>query len=124
MASTNECRALEFALATSQTGALTGSDQYNDGFPGCLVFININTATTAAMTVNIEGKSPVGTSEYYTILSSASLTATGLTVLEVYPGIGETANVSVSTVLPPTWRITVTGTSGTLDYDIAYAYIP
>lgn len=116
-------RGNEVILAQGQTGNLTGSDLVNDGFQGVVVFTNINTATAATITVTISGKSPVGTDEYYTILTSAAYSTTGLNVIEIHPALTEAANVKASNCLPPTWRITVAIT-GTVDYDIAFAYIP
>ena len=129
-----ELRANEYMVVKNHTSttAPTVSDQVNSLYRGLLFFININTisgssGTAESVTVTIEGRSPVGTNEYYTILVSAVLVATGLTVLEVYPGIAETSNVAVNTVLPPTWRVTIATPSDgdqAYDYDLGFAYIP
>lgn len=56
-------------------------------------------------------------------IASASATTVALTV---YPGIAETANVSVSDVLPDQWRVvcTIAGTSPSATFSIGYDYIP
>ena len=55
------------------------------------------TAVTATPSVvfTVKGKSALG-SDYYTILTSAAITATGQTVLRVYPGLTASANVTAS----------------------------
>lgn len=121
---TNKCRRLEFELVANSTAAFTGSDLYNDGYRGIKVFIVVNSVSGGNVTVTLEEKAPVADVDVYnTILASSSLTTTGLTVLEVYPGVTEVANLSESTTLPPTWRIT-TAAGATIDYSISYAYIP
>ena len=104
----------------------TGSDMVNPGYTGVLVFLNVDAIATGNITVVIEGKSPVGTDEYYTLLTSAAIAATGLTVLTVYPGgIAETANLVTDDPLPATWRVraTIAG-GGTRTYDLGAVYIP
>ncbi len=114
----------EFALVLGATGAYTGSDLVNDGYRGVQVFLNINAISTSSVTITIEGKSPVGTDEYYTILESAAISATGLTVLTIYPTKPDNANVDEQDVLPVTWRITAAVGGGTQTYDIGYVYLP
>lgn len=117
----------EFALVTGAPSAnYTGSDLVNDGYTGVLVFLNINTIAAGNITVDIEGKSPVGTNEYYTILTSAAITATGLTVLSIHPAILAAANLAAQAPIPATWRIraTIGGAAGAKDFDIGYVYIP
>lgn len=69
------------------------------------IFINVTaiTGTAPTLTVTLQGKSPQGV--YYTLLASAALTTTGLTVLRVYPAAPATANISANDILPETLRI-------------------
>ncbi len=81
--------------------------------------INV-TAIGAAPSVvfNIEGLDPVS-GVYYPILTSAAITATGTTVLRVYPGAANTANLSVSDYIPPQWRVRpVHGNSDSITYSM------
>jgi hypothetical protein len=55
----------------------------------------------------VEGYNDLSAS-WYTILAGAAVTATGTTTLKVYPGITAVTNVSVSDVLPASWRLTMT----------------
>ncbi len=70
-----------------------------------LIFVNVTaiTGTAPTLTVTLQGKSPQGV--YYTLLASAALTATGLTVLRVFPAATATANISANDILPETLRI-------------------
>ncbi len=45
---------------------------------------------------------------FVTLLESAALAATGMSMLQLYPGVAVTANESASAVLPNQWRISVT----------------
>ena len=55
----------------------------------------------------------------------AAQTATGTKMLTIYPGIAETANVSVSDVLPKTWRVVATQSGSTsMTYSISAILIP
>ena len=52
-------------------------------------------------------------------------TGTGAAMLTIYPGIAETANVSVSDVLPRNWRVvaTMSGTTS-MTFSIGACYLP
>ena len=63
-------------------------------------------AATSTLTLHIEGQSTLG-SDWYTMLSSAALTAIGTTVYRVYPGAVASANLIADDWLPPTWRFRV-----------------
>lgn len=97
-------------LLTAASGATVSqnsSDQTNYNGRGVKILINMTAAGTGSVTFTIQGKD-VATGLYYTILASAAVTANGVTVLTVYPGIAVTANVAASDALPRTWRILVT----------------
>lgn len=59
-----------------------------------------------SLTVTIQGKD-AASGKYFTLLASAAITSVGTTRLVVYPGNTVAANLSVSTVLPATWRVDV-----------------
>jgi hypothetical protein len=82
------------------------ADQTNSRARGLKVFVATGSfgASESTMTVTIEGKDPVS-GTYYTILQSASLSASTFTVLSVYPGLAASANVAANDVLPKTWRV-------------------
>jgi hypothetical protein len=92
----------------------TSTDQTNFEGRGLKLVIDVTaiSGTSATLTVTIQGKDPVS-GKYFNILVSAGLTATGTTVLTVYPGAAVSANVSANDILPKTWRVsyTITGTT-------------
>lgn len=84
------------------------ADMGNTRWRGVKLFITTGSfgASESTMTVTIEGKDPTSGS-YYTILQSASLSASSFVVLTVYPtGIAAVANVTAVDVLPKSWRVT------------------
>lgn len=88
------------------SGSASGDIELNYSNAGKIaIFVNVTaiTGTAPTLTVTLQGKSPQGV--YYTMLASAALTATGLTVLRVYPGAAATANISANDILPETLRI-------------------
>lgn len=79
------------------------------------------TAVTATPSVvfTVQGADPVS-GKFYTILASAAITATGTTVLRVYPGLTAAANTVASDVLPPRWRVIAThADADSITYSVA-----
>lgn len=99
-------------LTAQAAGTVNSADQTNYNGRGVVVGINVTVATAETLTINIQGKD-AASGVYYTLLSSTALAITGFTALTLYPGATTTANVSISGVLPRTWRVqaVVTGTS-------------
>ena len=99
-------------LTAAGAGTTNSPDQVNAGGRGVVVVADITAvAGTIAVTVAIQGKD-AASGKYYTLLTSASLTGTGTTILTVYPGLTAAANVTVTNVLPRTWRVVVTSGAG------------
>lgn len=92
---------------TAAAAGVTGFDMNAAQFKGVLLFIHVSaiTGTTPTLTVTIEGKAP-GSGQYYTVLQSAALSAAGLTVLRVYPGLTGAANLTANDILPASYRVT------------------
>ena len=113
-----------FASA-ARTTAQTGSDNYNPGYRGLHLVIDITAVSgSPAVTVTIQGKDRLS-GKYYTILASAALAAAATTVLKVYPGITAAANASVSDVLPECWRVIVgVGTADSVTYSVGASLLP
>lgn len=100
-------------LTAAGAGTTNSADQVNGGARGVVVVADITVVGgTIAVTVAIEAKD-AASGKYYTLLTSASLTGTGTTVLTVYPGLTPASNVTVSNVLPRTWRVKVVSGTGT-----------
>lgn len=96
------------SIATLAAASANGtSSQLNSGqTKGVKVVVDITaiTGTSPTLTVTIQGYDKASNA-YYTLLTSAALSATGMTELTVYPGVTATSNVSVSDHLPEYWRV-------------------
>jgi len=103
-----------YSLLTSGVVTANGNsfDAINYRSRGVKLFISTGTfgASESTMTVTIQGKDPVSGS-YYSILTSAALTASTFSVLTVYPGLTAAANVTANDILPKTWRVTYQATN-------------
>jgi hypothetical protein len=102
-------------VLTAASANGNSGDLVNLNSRGAVFYINITAITgtgTPTLTVTIQGKD-AASGTYYTILASTGLTATGFTVLRVYPGLTAGANLVVSDILPSVYRIsyTITGTT-------------
>lgn len=74
---------------------------------GVKVVIDVTAETdTPDITVKVQGRDHVS-GKFYDLITSATISSTGTTVLTVYPGITAATNVSVSDVLPRFWRVSV-----------------
>lgn len=93
------------------------TDQINYNARGIKLYVVTGTFGSGAsgLSVTLRGKDPAS-SNYFTILQSASLSASTFLVLSVYPGLTASANVVANDVLPRTWRVeygaTAWGTGG------------
>lgn len=74
---------------------------------GLLIYINVTaiSGTSPTMTVTLKGSIDSSATATYTILASAAISATGLTVLRVYPGLTAAANATANDVIPGTCQI-------------------
>lgn len=78
----------------------------NASYRGLHLVIDVTAVSaTPSVVFTIKGKDPVS-GQVWTILASAAITATGTTVLRVYPGLTAAANAVASDVLPPVWQVT------------------
>lgn len=106
--------------------ANTNSDTMVNGFfRGVTVFVNLTalTGTSPTVTVALEAYDKVS-GNFVTLLESAALAATGMSMLQLYPGVAVTANESASAVLPNQWRVAVTlgGTTPAVTGSISVNY--
>jgi hypothetical protein len=96
------------AAAQTQT-SLVSNDQQNASWRGVHVVVVVSSYTSGTYTPHIQGEDPYG--NYYDILVGPAISATGTTVLKVYPGIATLANGAASDLLPTVWRVTLVGAS-------------
>lgn len=94
-------------LNASGVQTIDSSDLDGGYGKGLLVFINVTAlaGTTKTLTVTVSGKDPYS-GVYYTILASTAISATGFTVLRVFPGLTAAANATANDILPPDFKIT------------------
>lgn len=99
-------------LASSARTATANSDeQTNIAGRGVTVVFDLTVipALPSGITPKIQGKDPAS-GKWYDLLDGGALSAVATTVLTVYPGVPETANLSESNILPKIWRVTVENT--------------
>ena len=101
-------RSVTLLASAARTATNSTGDQSNNSWRGVHVIIDVTSITASPSVVpTIQGKDEVS-GVYYSILVGTAITATGTTVLKVYPGIGTLAGGAASDVLPSTWRVTFT----------------
>lgn len=85
-----------------------------------LVFINVTAVTaTPSVVFTIAGVAPSKNSAVYTILESAAITGTGLTVLRISPHLTAAANTIAKDMLPDALKITAThGDADSITYTV------
>lgn len=119
-----------FASAARTATTTNSSDIDNDPQEkGVKLFLDITavSGTNPTLDIKLQSKDPV--SAKYEDMAGAAFaekTATGQGILTIYPGVAETANVSVSDILGSTWRIvaTIGGTdTPTFTYSLSGDYI-
>lgn len=121
-----------FASA-ARTATANSTTQTNSLARGVVLWMDVTvfdrTTGDEVMDCKVQVGDPV--SGVFTDLASAAwaqvASATpATTALTVYPGIAETANVSVSDVLPGRWRVrcVLAGNTPSATFSIGYDYIP
>lgn len=112
--------------SANRIDAANSTDQNNYTYRGAIVVVDITGFDGGTnVTFTIEGKDPES-GKYYTVLASSAKTATGTTVLQVYPGMAASTNLKADQPLPKTWRVAVTknGTFTNLTYSVSATMIP
>lgn len=103
----------EISILTSgaRTTTQTSADQTNYNAKGIHVTLDVTTAGTGSITVDIQGKDAVS-GKYYSILTGAAVTTVTTNVYKIYPGLTASPNAVANDILPRTWRIVVTANNG------------
>ena len=112
---------LESAARTAAINVEVENTQYR----GVIIIFDWTVeAVTSTLTLHIEGKSTLG-NDWYTMLTSAALTAVGTTVYRVFPGAIASANLIADDWLPPTWRFRVAvGDADSSTYSVNAILLP
>lgn len=106
--------------STARTATPTASVFTMRGRRGLHVVIDVTSITASPSVVpTIECFDPLS-SKWYAVLTGAAVTATGTTVLKVYPGIAASANAAASDIIPDEWRVVMThGDSDSITYSVS-----
>ncbi len=107
------------SVARTATPAAVEFDDGTAPRNGGYILINVSAIGAAPSVVfNIEGLAPVA-GFWYPILTSVAITATGATLLRIFPGATPGANTAVSDWLPPRWRVRpVHGNADSITYSV------
>jgi hypothetical protein len=119
--------AVAAASLNSASASGVGADLAKHQARGMVLVVNVSaiTGSGASLTVTLQGKDAVS-GQYYTLLTSPAITATGMTVLRIYPGITASANAAANDVLPAQWRVAyaITGTSPAVTATVGANMLP
>lgn len=103
--------ATQILPSAARTAATVDSaDQTNSGWRGIHLIINVTAFTSGTYTPHVQAKDPVS-GTYYDILIGTAISATGLTVLKIYPGMATISNGASADFLPRIWRVHFVGAS-------------
>lgn len=98
---------ISLLASAARTTTQTVADQTNFNGRGVVVTLDVTSAGTGSITLEIDYKDPVS-GKYLPLLTGAAVVANGTTQYTVYPGITAAANAAASMILPRTWRVVVT----------------
>jgi hypothetical protein len=117
MSAVQSYRELFPALARTATPTASAWDDKSHTRLGGHIVIRTSAITAAPSVIpTVEAQDPLS-QQWYTLLTGAAITATGLVVLRIYPGVASVANLSVPDFIPPIWRLSMThGNSDSITY--------
>ena len=106
-------------IATNNSDDLTNSQQ-----KGCHIIIDVTAiSATPSVVPTIQGKDSVS-GKYYTLLVGAAITATGTTILKVYPALIPVANLVANDIVPVKFRILMThGDADSITYSVGVSLV-
>ena len=113
------------ALASAaRTATANSADLVNYNGKGLHVVIDVTAITaTPSVVFTIQGKDALS-GQYYTVLASAAITATGTTILRVHPGLTAAANTVANDLIPRTWRVNAVHADGdSITYSVGYSLV-
>ncbi|TDC63884.1 hypothetical protein E1258_09570 [Micromonospora sp. KC207] len=94
--------------AAARTATPTAAQFGANGGRGLHLVINVTAVTdTPSVVPTIDGYD-AASNTWYNLLTGAAITATGTTVLKIYPGIATVAGAAASDVIPQTVRLVMT----------------
>ena len=87
------------------------------------IIVNVSARTGGSITPSVEGYDPAS-GTWYAILTGTAMSSVSQQVLQVGPNFAATANVSVNTILPSTWRVSLTSSSANLTASVGVNLAP
>jgi hypothetical protein len=96
--------------AATSAATVNSPDISNLNYRGAHIIINVSAYTSGNYTPKIQAKDPVS-GGYYDLLVGPAISATGMTVLKIYPGSATSPNGAAADFLPRTWRVQLNGAS-------------
>jgi hypothetical protein len=105
--------------AVSRTTNVTGTAVNARGATNVSVDINISAFTGTSITFTIQALDPA-TNTWFTLLASAAQTGVARLRLNIGPSMPTTANLSVTTVVPPSLRVTTSGTWNPATFSVVF----
>ncbi len=104
----------------ARTATVTGDDIKNLLSRGLHLIIDVTAVTaTPSVVPKIQGKDPIS-GKYYDLITGAAITATGTTVLKVFPSATAATNLAVNDFLPAVFRVVMThGNANSATYSIS-----
>lgn len=112
-------RHLEVLPSVARIATISSPDIPNIGANGVHIVIDVTDVTaTPSVVPTVEGKDPLS-GKYYTLLTGAAITATGTTILKVFPSATAVANLAANDFVPSKFRVTMThGDADSITYSI------
>jgi hypothetical protein len=116
-------RPFQVLASAARTATNNSADQTNNFARGVRVTIDVTAlAATPSVVFTIQGKTQQG--DYYTLLDSAAVTATGNTEMVVHPQITAVANAVAKNALGNKWRVLAThGDADSITYSVYAEYL-
>ena len=98
------------SVTGGNAGNFNSADLTNQFGRGCIVRVDLTlTSGTISVVPKIQGK--IG-NNYYDIVVGVAITATGVVLLRVFPGLVAAANLTVNDILPTSWRVRLESGAG------------
>ena len=105
-------------------GVYTSEELHNFGARGVDIFINTTSTGTGTVTVKLQKKDPAsGTWFDIAGATSAAVADDADAYFTVYPGIAETANVSISDHIGLIWRAHATVATANVTFSVGAVYL-
>lgn len=112
--------------SAARTVTTSSPDQTNYNAAGLTLMVNVTAISAGSLTPKLQFKNPVSATYGDAWIADAAISATGMYIYQLYPGVGGDVEGDMrefnSLVLPRTWRVTITHSTGdSITYSVAGA---